>query len=82
MSRIAISDGSTWPRPAMEADENYGVGNRLRYARDLTQAERMEAASIIDAYGYLTVESTGKKLALVVREIRAALKRESQDSES
>ena len=80
MTRITVSDGSTWPRPALESDENYGVGHGLRYAGDLTQAERMEAAAIIDAYGYLLVEASRQTRELVAREVLIELNRQSTDS--
>ena len=71
---ILIGDGSSWPRPAMEADEDYGIGHKLRYSATLTKSDRLVAASIIDAYGYLVAESTRAKRDLVCREIRAAMR--------
>lgn len=72
MRVITLSDGSAWPRPALESDEVYGIGHRLRHGV-LSDDDLMEAAAIIDAYGYLVVESTRERRDFVCREIRAAL---------
>lgn len=79
MSRIKLSDGSSWPRPALETDVAYGIGHRLRYTpvENLRRGDLMEAASIIDAYSYIVAESTKAKRDLVCREIRAALGEEA-----
>lgn len=69
--QVILSDGSSWPRPALESDEEYGVGHTLRYGSP-TRSDLLVAASIIDAYGYLVMESTRDKRDLVCREIRAA----------
>ena len=74
--RIKLSDGSSWPRPALETDEHYGVGHTLRYASDVTRQDLMAAAAICDAYGILVAESTQRQRDFVCREIRAALKSE------
>ena len=72
VKRIKVSDGSSWPRPALESDEHSGVGWVLRYGKP-TRADLRKAAAIIDAYGYLVAESTREKRDLVCREVRAAL---------
>ena len=79
MGRLTLSDGSSWPRPAIESDDEYGTGHKLRYtpASNLTASDLMEAASIIDSYNYLVVESTREKRDLVCREIREQLKEQS-----
>ena len=68
---ITTSDGSSWPRPALESDEEYGIGHKLRYGKP-TRSDLLVAASIIDSYGYLVMQATQKKRDLVCREIRAA----------
>lgn len=80
MSRIEISDGSSWPRPALEADAEYGIGHKLRYKPmdKITREDLLQAASVIDAYGYLIAESTQAQRDIVCREVRAALKAEER----
>ena len=82
MSRIKLSDGSSWPRPALESDEEFSIEWKLRYRplTLITPEERMEAASIIAAYNYLVAESTRTKRDLVCREIRQAMREENHDS--
>jgi len=70
--RVQMSDGSSWPRPALESDERYGVGHILRYGTP-TRADLLAAASIIDAYGYLVAETTCRERDRVCREMRASL---------
>lgn len=72
--RITISDGSSWPRPALEDDAEYGVSHRIRYGKP-TRADLLNAAAIADAYGYLTMEATPDKRELVVRDLRAAVQK-------
>lgn len=78
MTRLTLSDGSSWPRPPLESDDEYGVENRLRYTpiSNLTAEDLMEAASIVSAYNYLVLGSTREKRDLVCREIREQLKGE------
>lgn len=75
---LALPEGSNWPRPAMERDEHYGIGHRLRYASEITMGDRLIAASIIDAYGYL-IFMPRRRRETVIREIRNALEREIAD---
>lgn len=75
MPYITLSDGSAWPRPALESDPEYGLGHRLRYGTP-TRADILEAAAIINAYGHLVVEASRDRRNFVCREIRAALRRE------
>jgi hypothetical protein len=78
MSRIRVSDGSSWPRPAIDSDVVPGIGWKLTHTPDqLTRTDLLEAASIISAYGHLVAASTQAKRDLVCRDIRAALKEES-----
>jgi hypothetical protein len=74
-ARMKLSDGSSWPRPSLERDDEYGIAHRLIYGNP-TQADLVEAASIIGAYGYLVVDASRQKRDLVVREIKAALRGE------
>lgn len=78
-ARIKISDGSSWPRPSLERDDEYGIGHKLTYGKP-TRGELLEAAQIISAYGYLVVEAPRMKRDLVAREIKAALKAEGEHS--
>lgn len=75
MTRLTLTDGSSWPRPSLESDETLGIGHRLRYAEPatLSRAELLEAAAIVDAYGALVVETTRAKRDLICREVRAAI---------
>lgn len=51
---LRLPDGSTWPRPALEADEHTGPAWRARYAPDnLTRGDLLYLASVTDAYGAL-----------------------------
>ncbi|QFG04924.1 hypothetical protein SEA_NITZEL_77 [Mycobacterium phage Nitzel] len=69
--RFKLSDGSSWPRPAMESDEYYGVGWKCRYSPEsLTREDLLQLASIADAYGYLLLETTQKRRDFVCREAR------------
>lgn len=81
MSRIKLKDGSSWPRPSLERDDEPGIGWRLRYLSPdkLTKADLMEAASIVDAYGVLVVESTRDVRNMVCREVRQALREELEE---
>ncbi len=77
--RIIVSDGSSWPRPAMESDDRHSPAWRARYAEDtLSRSDLLTLASIADAYGYLIAESTREKRDLVCRDIRASLLGESE----
>lgn len=75
---IVLSDGSSWTLPAVESDDEYGVGHTLRYGTP-SRSDLLVAASIIDAYGYLLVQSTREKRDLVCREIRAQLNEGEND---
>ncbi|WRQ09058.1 hypothetical protein JDBV02_00740 [Mycobacterium phage terelak] len=73
--RFELSDGSSWPRPAMESDEYYGVGWKCRYSPEsLTREDLLQLASIADAYGYLLLETTQKRRDFVCREARRWVK--------
>ena len=72
-THIRFDDGSSWPRPALESDEEYGIGHRLRYARELTLSERMAAAEVVDAYGYLILEMTQGRRNEVCSQIKSSL---------
>lgn len=82
MSRITLSDGSSWPRPALESDEELSIEWKLRYRplTLLTPEERMEAASIIAAYNHLVFAAPRAKRDLVCREIRQVMREENHDS--
>lgn len=72
--RVTLSDGSSWPRPALESDEWNGVGWKARYNPDqLTRGELLQLASIADAYGHLLCETTRERREFVCREVRKAV---------
>ncbi|AMS02666.1 hypothetical protein BJD55_gp100 [Gordonia phage Yvonnetastic] len=75
-THIKLSNGSIWPRPALESDEEYGVGNRLRYLPQdkLTREDLLLAAAICDAYGYMIVSMTQRARNAACSEIRAKLR--------
>lgn len=75
--RITLSDGSSWPRPAQERDEEYGISNRLRHApiENITRSDLLIAASIIDAYGHL-VGMTQRRRNSVCGEIQRSIEAE------
>lgn len=74
MSRINLSDGSTYPRPDLGNDDEVSMEWKLRYApRTLTRGEQLQIAGIISAYNYLVLETTQMKRDLVCGEIRQAL---------
>jgi hypothetical protein len=75
MARIHISDGSTFPRPCLESD-NAPLSWILTYGQP-TREELLAAASIIQAYGYLLLNSDRAKRDLVCREVRSALRAEA-----
>ncbi|WKW86358.1 hypothetical protein SEA_BUDSKI_81 [Gordonia phage Budski] len=78
-SRIKLSDGSSWPRPALESDDEYGVGHRLRYLPQdkLTREDLLLAATICDSYGYMVVELTQRRRNAVCSEIQQQLRGDS-----
>lgn len=65
-----LTDGTTWPLPDLTDD---GIAWKLTYGVTLSSAETVRAASIIGAYGYLLTETTAKRRAQVVRDLRAAI---------
>ena len=78
MSRIPVSDGSSWPRPYVKNEEDVGIEWKLRYApRLLTRSDFLEIAAIMSAYDRLVASSTRSERDLVCRDIRAALRQEN-----
>jgi len=72
--RIAVPGGGVWVRPALESDDEYGLGWKLRYAPDsISRADQITLAQIVDAYGYLLLETTREQRDLACRHIRAAI---------
>lgn len=76
MSYYKISDDTLWPRPELASDDE-SVAWKLTWGRELTKQERLFASSVIAAYGYLLVEASSAKIALVARDMKARLKEES-----
>ena len=76
--RIKLSDGSSWPRPALDRDDEVSLEWKLRYQpqRPFSPNERMEAAEIIAAYNHLMAEADRSKVELVIKEVRQALREE------
>ena len=76
--RIKLSDGSSWPRPTLERDDEVSLEWKLRHQPQwpLNPNERMEAAGIIAAYNYLMAEADSSKVELVIQEVRQALREE------
>lgn len=74
MSRIELSDGSSWPRPCMGGDDR-SVTWAARYST-LTREELMQLVALADAYGYLVCETTQKRRDQVIKEMRQALRDE------
>lgn len=73
MSRhVRLSDGTVWPRPALERDDENGIAWTLTYGTP-TREDLIHAASVIHAYGHLMTSTTAERRAFVVREMRAAL---------
>lgn len=66
---LKVGNGSTWPCPALESDENFGPAHRAIYNPDsLTRADLMYLASVAHAYGHLvTVPRAAKSLPMVRR---------------
>ena len=77
MARRIKIEGGSWPRPALERDDEYGIGHRLRYApaSSLTRSDLLVAAEVIDAYGVLVTGTQGEATR-VVRGMKAALEAE------
>ena len=67
-----LSEGSTWPLPDLPQGDELGLAWRLTYGTP-TRSDLLRAASIISAYGYLVMEVTAQRRALIIRELRAAL---------
>jgi len=63
---IKIKD-VVWPLP------NGDLEWRLRYATEISEVDRMRAASILAAYAQM-IRDTTEKRQMVVREIRKAVK--------
>ncbi|WP_336698203.1 hypothetical protein [Curtobacterium sp. USHLN213] len=77
ISWMRIAD-SNWPRPEMERDEEVSVSWKLRYAPEsLTREEQLYAASVMNSYGYLLVDTTNARTAQVKREAKTWLREEA-----
>ncbi|WP_442575887.1 hypothetical protein ACSBPH_01675 [Microbacterium sp. F51-2R] len=75
--RIAVPDGGIWVRPSLERDDEVGLGWKLRHAPDsLSRADQITLAEIVDAYGYLLVQSTTEQRNRVCAAIRRHIHRE------
>lgn len=76
-AHLRLSDGTTWPRPDLESDNDSGLAWRLTYGEP-TRTDLIRAASVIRAYSYLVTETTRARRDQVCRDVRAALAEESQ----
>jgi hypothetical protein len=66
-----LEDGTVWPNP----DDPHDVAWRLRYApSSLTKADRLLAASAMEAYARLIEQPTRARI-LTVRQIKAEVDR-------
>ena len=63
-----LTDGTTWPVPDRD-DSDRPLGWVLTYGTP-TRQELLRAVSIINAYGYLVLETTQDRRNQVVREIK------------
>lgn len=76
--RIAIPDGGVWVRPTLESDDRDALSWKLRYAPDsISRADQLTLAQIVDAYGYLLLETTSEQRDRICRDIRAAIEKET-----
>lgn len=73
---LKLSDGTTWPRPALESDEERGLAWVLTHGTP-TREDLLAAASVIHAYGYLVLETTYVRRDQVFRDIRDQLRKEA-----
>lgn len=73
MRRLILADGSSWPRPSLESDEQYGLAHKLRYGES-SRADILAAAEVISAYEYLVVEVSQRRRNEVCSEIKMRLK--------
>jgi|TARA_R100000482_G_scaffold124710_1_gene78535 hypothetical protein len=72
--RIAIPGGGSWVRPALESDDEYGLGWKLRYSPDaISRADQIALAEIVDAYGYLLLKTTRDQRDRICRGIRVRM---------
>lgn len=72
--RIAIPGGGVFVRPALESDDEHGLGWKLRYTpNSISRADQLTLAEIVDAYGYLLVQTTQAQRDHICRSIRASL---------
>lgn len=69
---LRLPDGTVWPRPSMETDEDLGPAWRLTYAPDaITRVEQIHAAAMIEAYGTLIdTPDAARKLPAIRRALR------------
>lgn len=76
---LRLEDGSTFPRPALEADEHHSPAHAVRWqgAIVLDRHDEMWLASCADAFGYLVENPTEARRKIAM--IRRALAQESGD---
>lgn len=68
---VVLSDGSRFPRPALESDEQNGLAWKMRYREgSLSRSDQLSIANIIDAYGYLVMGMTNERRNKVCQEIK------------
>lgn len=80
-TRIALAEGGIWVRPALESDEECGLGWKLRYAPDrISRADQLTLAQIVDAYGYLLLETTRDQRDRICRGIREQMRSTVRES--
>ena len=65
---MRLEDGTTWPVPD-DSNSDRPLGWALTYGTP-TRGELLRAVSVINAYGYLVLETTRERRNQVVRELR------------
>lgn len=68
-------DGASWPRPALESDDLYGVAHTATYGSP-TREDLLELAAIAHAYGELV---TNPQAAKILPKLRKLLREELEN---
>lgn len=81
MKRLKLPNGTVWPDPTSLEELEWA----LRYATELTQTERFNAASVIQAYQQLcrlTARDVGRTVVALrrARQVRAAQQALAQEA--
>ncbi len=75
-SYLHLEDGSTFPRPALDADEHHSPAHAIKWNGGGTLSREQETwlASCADAYGYLITnpEIARRKIPMIRRALAAS----------